>query len=81
MDEGGQLSALGGVGGRGREGGDPGHSDACGRGARAGMAEKGGHSDNTSQLDFAAGTHAAGTHQLSHSFPQSWEPASEQFVI
>lgn len=41
MDEGGQLSALGGVGGRGREGGDPdSHSNACGRGARAGMAER-----------------------------------------
>ena len=67
-----------GLGGRGREGGDPdSHSDACGRGARAGMAEKGGHSDNTSQLSFAAGT----THQLSHSFPQSLEPAAEQFVI
>lgn len=41
----------------GREGGDrDSHSDACGKGARAGMAEKGGHSDNTSQLNFAAGT-------------------------
>ena len=49
MYEGGQLSALGGVVvGKGR--GDPdSHSDACGKGARAGMAEKGGHSDNTSQ--------------------------------
>lgn len=56
MYEGGQLSALGGVVvGKGR--GDPdSHSDACGKGARAGMAEKGGHSDNTSQLNFAAGT-------------------------